>query len=228
MDVMATYPDGYFDLAVVDPPYGIGASRPSKKPNNPMQSNGKRLMVKDSGYTHKDWDDSVPDECYFYELLRVSKEQIIWGVNYFDFPLPGGRIVWNKLNEGSDQYDCEIAYKSMSKSCDLVHYLWRGMFQGEVVSKDPVVARRQIGNKSLNEKRIHPTQKPVKLYSWLYTEYAPSFPKIIDTHMGSMSSAIAAHLFGAAEFIGCEIDEEYFDNGVNRVRAETAQMQIPL
>lgn len=172
MEYMRGVPDKAFKLALVDPPYGLGADKPAKKPCVVKQRNGTYLRVEGAAYTHKDWDATTPDKVFFDEIRRVSENQIIWGANYFG--LAGGMIVWDKLNGGSDQYDCEIAYQSFDLRTSMVYYMWHGMFQGECCSSDYAKALRQQGNKQLNEQRIHPTQKPVALYAWLLKHYAES------------------------------------------------------
>ena len=225
MEYMATQPDNAFDLAIVDPEYGIGASRPSKKGDSVKQKNGKRIYVKSPTYEHKDWDDKAADNKYFDELFRVSKNQIIWGVNFYNYSFGCGRIVWDKLNDYSDQYDCEIAFNSINNRTDIVRYMWAGMMQGKSVSKSARLALVQQGNKKLNETRIHPTQKPRKLYRWLYQNYVEKGMKIIDTHLGSGSSAIEAHYFGC-DFVGMEIDKDYFKAAQARFKKETAQIAM--
>jgi hypothetical protein len=125
-----------------------------------------------------------PDRTYFEELIRVSENQIIFGCNYFDFPLIGGRIIWDKCNDGSDQSGAEIAYNSMSSKVEIFRFMWRGMMQGKSVMQGTIQQR----NKKLNEKRIHPTQKPVLLYAWIFSKYTKRGMKLIDTHTGSASS----------------------------------------
>lgn len=225
MGLMFRYPDKHFDLAIVDPEYGIGASKPSKKPNAIKQKNGTILKVKDSAYTHKDWDDKPASASYFKELKRVSKHQIIWGVNYYNFFLGPGRIVWNKINGDSDQFGCEIAYCSLNNRTDIVHYMWAGMFQGTYCGTDLSKALTQQGNKSLNEKRIHPTQKPVLLYKWLLDKYAKPGDKILDTHLGSGSIAIACHDYGF-NLTACELDKDYYEAAVERLRKHQAQLTM--
>jgi site-specific DNA-methyltransferase (adenine-specific) len=225
MELMKRYPDNYFELAIVDPPYGIDAGKQSVKPNKPKQKNGSTLNVKSKNYTQKNWDNKPADLKYFNELKRVSKHQIIWGVNYYSFNLTGGRIVWDKLNGESDQFDCEIAYNSINKRTDLIRYKWAGMFQGLSITKNILKANIQIGNKQLNEKRIHPTQKPVKLYEWLLMNYAKEGDKILDTHLGSGSIAIACHNL-KFDLTACELDKEYFDASIKRIDNHTAQQTI--
>lgn len=222
MEYMKGQTDNAFDLAIVDPPYGIGASKQSNKSKFVKQKNGSKIWVEDGGYQHKGWDDKPVDANYFNELKRVSKNQIIWGVNYYNYNFGCGRIVWDKLNDHSDQNDCEIAYCSLNKRLDIVRYLWSGFCQGLTIGGNSRQALEQIGNKSKNEKRIHPTQKPVKLYEWLLTNYAEKGQRILDTHLGSGSSAIAAHYFGC-DFVGCELDSDYFKAAKERFNEATAQ-----
>lgn len=213
LEYMRRLPDKTFQLAIADPPYGIGADKPAKKPNVVKQRNGSWLKVPHCGYTHKNWDARTPEQDFFSELRRVSENQIIWGANYFG--LAGGMIVWDKTNGGSDQYDCEIAYQSFDLRTSMVYYMWRGMFQGKSCSSDYAKANRQQGNKQLNEQRIHPTQKPVALYAWLLKNYAKTGDCIFDPMMGSQSSRIAAYKMGF-DYVGCELDAEYFQKGCER------------
>lgn len=217
LEYMRKLPDNYFDLAIADPPYGIGASRPSKKAERARQPDGSILKVPVTDFTKKDWDDAIPTQEFFDELRRVSRNQIVWGANYFG--LQGGMIVWDKVNGNSDQYDCEIAYQSFNKRTDLVHYMWNGMFQGKYCGRDIRQAAVQQGNKTLNEKRIHPTQKPVILYEWLLNNYAKKGDRIFDPMMGSQSSRIAAYRLGF-DYVGCELDKEYFEKGCARFNSE--------
>ena len=165
------------------------------------------------------WD--VPDSSYFEELTRVSKNQIIWGCNYFDYSFGAGRIVWDKCNDKTTFSDCEIAYCSLIDSVRIFRYMWNGMFQGKSIFEGTV----QQGNKKLNEKRIHPTQKPVVLYEWLLNRYAKSGDIILDTHVGSASSLIACHNTGH-KFVGFELDKYYYDLSKQRLDAEMAQMRL--
>ena len=217
LEYMRTLPDNYFQLAIADPPYGIGADNPTKKPVMVKQRNGSYLHVKPTEYNLKNWDSTIPDQAFFDELVRVSVNQIVWGANYFG--LRGGMLVWDKLNGDSDQYGCEIAFQSFDNRTDIVRYMWQGMFQGEVCSIDIVKANRQQGNKALNETRIHPTQKPVALYAWLLQHYAKPGDRIFDPMMGSQSSRIAAYKLGF-DYVGCELDKEYFDKGCERFDRE--------
>ena len=215
MHYLPKCPDNYFDLAIVDPQYGIGASKPSKKPETVLQKNGNRLRVESNKHKHKDWDlEKMPLE-YFTELKRVSKHQIIWGENYYGI-FAGGRIIWDKLNGESDQYDCEIAYCSINNRTDIIYYLWQGMFQGVYCGKNILKAMEQQGNKKENEERIHPTQKPIKLYKYLLREYAKRGDLILDTHVGSASSLVACKELGF-DYVGFEIDKEYFEQATKRL-----------
>jgi site-specific DNA-methyltransferase (adenine-specific) len=215
---MARYPDKFFDLAIVDPPYGIKEHGGKCRTSFVLQKNGSKRLVKDASYSKKNWDTSIPSEEYFQELFRVSTEQIIWGENHY--PSFGkGRIVWDKVNYGGDQSACEIAFYSGNERVDIVRYMWRGMMQGESISK----GMRKQGNVHLNEKRIHPTQKPIALYRWLLDKYGNGCEKILDTHMGSQSSRIAAYTLGFS-YWGWEIDREYFQAGCKRFNEETAQL----
>jgi site-specific DNA-methyltransferase (adenine-specific) len=188
--LMKKYPDKWFDLAVVDPPYGIGES------SNDNKSRSKLGKSKD--YGNKNWDDFAPNMEYFIELKRVSKEQIIWGANHFIENIPNSNsscwIVWDKQNGENDFADCELAYCSFKTAVRKICLRWNGMLQHDMKNK---------------EFRIHPTQKPVKLYDWIFSKYATEGMKILDTHLGSGSSRISANKAGLS-FVGCEIDEEYF------------------
>lgn len=225
MEYMKLLPDKSFDLAIIDCEYGIGASKPSKKPGLVKQKNGKILKVESPIYEHKEWDNKPADKTYFDELFRVSKHQIIWGCNYYNYPLTGGRIIWDKLNWYSDQMDAEIAYCSLNNRTDIVYYMWAGMMQGITPSKNPNEALIQQGNKNLNQKRIHPTEKPIKLYEWLLINYAKHGYKILDTHGGSMSHAIACHNLGY-ELTIIEKDNDYYTKAVERLEYHQRQKTL--
>jgi len=225
VQAMKQMPDNYFDLAIVDPEYGIGASKPSKKPNKAKQKSGAILNVKSNNYTHKDWDNKPAGSEYFKELMRVSEHQIIWGVNYYSEIMTGGRIVWDKLNGDTDQFGCEIAYCSLNNRTDIIRFLWSGMIQGASISKNVRKAMMQQSNKKLNEKRIHPTQKPVQLYKWLLDNYAAPDMKILDTHLGSASSILAMIDYGC-DWMAFETDEEYYDNALKRINGHIRKPKI--
>jgi len=189
MELMARYPDKYFDLAIVDPPYGID--------RNGMNM-GNSVFNKDD----KKWDNSIPTNEYFYELFRVSKNQIIWGGNYFPLPQSQYFAIWDKGETmyGRDFAECEFAWVKSGGT--------------------------RIYKKSPNQpERIHPTQKPVALYKWLLDKYAKPGDKILDTHLGSGSIAIACHDYGF-ELTACELDKEYFDKAMTRINNHVAQQKL--
>lgn len=182
VDFMKQVPDRHYDLAIVDPPYFSG---PEKRQY--YGSEVSTTKVERRKYEVMDtWE--VPGEEYFKELFRVSKQQIIWGCNYFKWSFTPGRIIWDKVNGKSSFSDCEIAFCSMHDSVRLFRYMWNGMMQGKSIKEGHL----QQGNKKLNEVRIHPTQKPVKLYQWIFCTYAKKGFKILETHRGSGSIGIAA------------------------------------
>ena len=209
---MKEYPNNFFDLAIVDPPYGIGVG--SMHYTNGVDRAGKGV-AKRRDYRHQEWD-FRPDEEYFKELLRISKKQIIWGGNYFSDMLPPSRsfIVWDKrcLDRLTNGFaDCEYAWAS--KGCGVARmfrYIWDGMLQNNMKDK---------------EDRIHPTQKPVALYEWILTNYAKPGDKILDTHAGSGSSLIACENLHF-KYVGFEIDKEYYDAACKRIADYTAQISM--
>jgi site-specific DNA-methyltransferase (adenine-specific) len=223
MVAMKDIPDKYFELAIVDPEYGRKQHGGINRSGYVKQANGTKLYVADGGYAKKDWDSKPADAQYFDELFRVSKNQIIWGVNYFGYKFGPGRIVWDKCNDGSDQSDCEIAYCSLIDTVRIFRYMWRGMFQGKGIDNGWI----QQGNKLLNEKRIHPTQKPVALYKWQLREFAHYGWKIIDTNSGSCSLEIACHDMGF-EYMAFEIDKDYYDAAMKRIEAHKAQLRMDI
>lgn len=222
MDGMKEFSDKYFDIAIVDPEQGRKEHGGKNRSGYVKQKNGSKIFVKDGQYINRGWDYEPAGKEYFDELIRVSKHQIILGVNYFDYPLTGGRIIWDKCNDGSDQSDAEIAYNSLTNRVDIFRYMWRGMFQGKSISEGTV----QQGNKKLNEKRIHPTQKPVNLYRWILQKYEiPKEWKVLDSHVGSASSLIAFDEAGL-QFVGFEKDEYMYRISSERYRQETAQIRL--
>ena len=223
MEYMKTIPDKFFDLVIADPPYGINVAKMAytQEENRPVkQKNGTVLRVKKLKYSHGGWDSKPPDIKYLKELKRISKNQIIWGINYMDFHLRGGRIVWNKMNGNNSFSDCEIAYCSLHERVRLFSYMWSGMFQGSTLN-----GTIMQGDKKLNENRIHPTQKPIQLYKWLLKNYAKQGDKIFDPNMGSQSSRIAAYDMGF-DYYGCELDKDYFEQGNKRF--ENFKLQLKL
>lgn len=199
MEYMKNIPDKFFNLAIVDPQYGIGEDGKSN------HSRGK--LAKAKQYTPKHWDNEPMSPQYFKELFRVSKNQIIWGANHFitrinkDSPC---WIVWDKDNGASDFADCELAFTSFPNAVRKFKYRWNGMLQENMKNK---------------EIRIHPTQKPVDLYAYLLKTFAKEGDKIFDSHLGSGSSRIAAYKLGF-DFYGCEIDKEYFASANERFKNE--------
>ena len=196
MELMARYPDKYFDLAIVDPPYGIGASEMT-------MGSGKNKKYKKG----KNWDNETPNEIYFNELFRVSKNQIIFGGNYFNLPLTKSWIFWDKgINGDCDFADGELAWTSFNKVLRIAPIRYKGFLGADL-------------------ERIHPTQKPVAIYKWLLDNYAKQGDKILDTHLGSGSIAIACHDYGF-DLTACELDKEYFDQAMKRLKLHQSQLKL--
>lgn len=214
MDGMREYPDKYFDIAIVDPPYFSGPENRGYYGRKESPIGVQRVYEKTD-----EWE--IPTTEYFKELIRISKHQIIWGINYFDYYLGSGRIIWDKVNGDSSFSDCEIAYCSMHDSVRLFRYMWNGMMQGKSISEGHI----QQGNKKLNEVRIHPTQKPVDLYKWLLMKYAKEGDKILDTHVGSASSLIACHDLGF-DVVGFEKDTAMFEKSSERLYVHRNQLKF--
>lgn len=206
MQGMKEFPDKYFDIAIVDPPYGIG--------ENGSKNYTRGKLAKAKNYkAFTGMDSTHPSENYFTELFRVSKNQIIWGANHFISKIPYDSscwIVWDKDNGESDFADCELAWTSFNTAVRRITYRWNGMIQQNMKCK---------------EKRIHPTQKPVALYEWILNRYAKAGDVILDTHVGSASSLIACHNTGH-KFVGFELDKYYYDLSKNRLDEEMAQMRL--
>lgn len=210
MEGMKNYPDKYFELAIVDPPYGINRAKTTGQQSGKMFGNAES---KRGVYSSKNWDASHASREYFYHLVRISKNQIIWGANNFIERFPYNSpawIVWDKENRSNDFGDCELAWTSFQKPIRKVAINWNGMWQYDMKNK---------------EERIHPTQKPIKLYKWLLKNYANPGDKILDTHLGSGSSRIAAYSMGF-DFTGYEIDKEYFDKQERRFNDFKMQLTI--
>ena len=205
MKLMGRYEDNHFDLAIVDPPYGIDVTN---------QSQGKGGGVaKKIEYKKTDWDKTAPDKKYFDTLIRVSKNQIIWGANHFISRIPYDSscwIVWDKDNGETDFADCELAWASFKTSVRRFKWKWAGMLQQNMKNK---------------ESRIHPTQKPVALYKWLLKNYAKEGDKILDTHLGSGSIAIACHDLGF-DLTACELDTDYYNAAIKRIEDHKKQLQL--
>ena len=202
MELMQAYPDKYFELAIVDPPYGIKAH----KEQGLGDTKTGRNMRKESKWKGGSWDDSPPDINYFAELFRVSKNQVIFGGNYFALPRSRCWLIWDKVQR-CDNADAELAWTSFKTSVRIFDY----------------PAQNLMG--FMNPLRFHPTEKPVALYRWILANYAKAGDKILDTHLGSMSHAIAAHYAGL-HLTGSELDPDYFAAGIERVKRETAQMDM--
>jgi site-specific DNA-methyltransferase (adenine-specific) len=202
---MAKYPDKFFDLAIVDPPYGIG--------EDGRNNHTRTKLAKAKDYrSNSRYDNNVPGPEYFSELRRVSKNQIIWGGNYFIHELDSTPcfIVWDKNNGDNDFADCELAWTSFETAVRRFKHTWNGMLQENMKDK---------------EERIHPNHKPLRLYKWLLTNYSKEGNKILDTHMGSQSSRIAAYQMGF-DYWGFEIDKDYFEAGNKRFKEQTMQLGI--
>lgn len=200
MVLMLRYPDKYFDLAIVDPPYGIDLANM----NMGLGNTPKASKAKNRKWIAKDWDSSIPSSEYFNELFRVSKNQIIWGGNYFNLGICNKFIIWDKeIPEGLSFSDCEYAWTSFNGANKIFRY-------------------SAYLNKS---EKFHPTQKPPKLYKWLLEKYAKQGDKILDTHLGSGSIAIACHDYDF-ELTACELDKEYFDKAIQRIKNHTAQIKM--
>lgn len=204
MDFMREFPDGHFELAIVDPPYGINAD----KKNSTLKKQSKKSASESKFYGSQQWDSNIPEDEYFVELSRVSKKQIIWGANYFG--LRGGMIFWDKQVTMPTYSSGELAFKSWENKVDFVSIKWHGMIQQDMKNK---------------ELRIHPTQKPIALYKWLLKNYAKPGDKILDTHLGSGSSRIAAHDMGF-DFYAAELDADYFAAQEERFQRHIKQGQL--
>jgi site-specific DNA-methyltransferase (adenine-specific) len=194
MELMREFPDKHFELAIVDPPYGLG-----KRTTDGGGTNSQIKFMQD--IRRSNWDDDIPNPDYFAELKRISQNQIIWGGNYFPLPPTRTVICWEKMVEIPTMSQIEMAWTSFDSPARII----------------------KINNTDRN--RFHPTQKPIALYRWLLANYAKQGDKILDTHLGSMSHAIAAHYSGV-HLTGCELDPDYFTAGIERVKRETAQMDM--
>ena len=200
MELMKRYPDNYFDLAIVDPPYGIDLANM----NMGIGKSKKASKAKNRKWKNKDWDKVTPTAEYFKELFRVSKVQFIWGGNYFELPPCKFYIIWDKeIPNGLSFADCEMCWTSLDKAPRIFRYS---------AYKD-------------KKTKFHPTQKPKKLYEWLLMNYAKGGDKILDTHLGSGSIAIACHNLGF-ELTACELDKDYYEASLKRFKQVTSQTQL--
>jgi site-specific DNA-methyltransferase (adenine-specific) len=213
MALMARYPDKHFDLAIVDPPYGIGADNEQNKAAlSRIKSNGKSKAGRGwKLYETTDWDKSIPSKEYFTELFRVSKNQIIWGGNYMTEFLPPsmGWLIWDKGQRDFSLADGELAWSSFKKALRIF-----------TMARGKALAENNGGGG-----RFHPTQKPVSLYKWILDKYAKPGDKILDTHLGSGSIAIACHDYGF-DLTACELDTEYFNKTMDRINNYTKQQKL--
>ena len=196
IQLMGRYEDNHFDLAIVDPPYGIGASEMT------MGSGKNKKYTKG-----KKWDNETPSQKYFDELFRVTKNQIIWGGNYFNLPLTKSWIFWDKgIYADCDFADGELAWSSFKKVLRIAQIRYKGFLGADL-------------------QRIHPTQKPIKLYKWLLKNYANEGDKILDTHLGSGSIAIACHDLGF-DLTACELDTDYYNAAMKRIEDHKKQLTL--
>lgn len=206
MELMKRYPDNYFDLAIVDPPYGIG--------EDGKKNHSRTKAAKAKKYIDKKWDNKTPDKEYFIELIRVCKNVIIWGANHFIQDIPNSNssswIIWDKQNGENDFADCEMAWTNHNTAVRKFQFRWAGMLQGDMKNK---------------EVRIHPTQKPAALYKWILDKYAKEGDKILDTNLGSGSIAIACHDYGF-ELTACELDTDYYNSAIKRITNHVGQQKL--
>jgi site-specific DNA-methyltransferase (adenine-specific) len=193
LEFMKQVPDNYFDLVLTDPPYGIGASNERFTPENETWVNKKKV-----GYVEKQWDEKVPEQEYFDEIIRISKNQIIWGANYFG--LKGGYIFWDKKETMPTYSKGELAWCSMINRVEKYEYLWSGY------------------KKAHQEKRTHPTQKPARLFELIITDYTEKGHKIFDPFMGSGTTAVACQSLGL-DWCGCELEADYVAIANKRLEA---------
>jgi len=198
LQALKGYADNHFDVAIVDPPYGIDVTKMT------LGNAKKKLKSKE-----KDWDNEVPSEAYFKELFRVSKNQLIWGGNYFDLPNSRFWIVWDKNNGESDFADGEMCWGSFDKPMRIKRVNWCGS-----------ACKHETG-----QNKIHPTQKPIALYRWILDRYTSEGDLILDTHLGSGSIAIACH-YMKRNLIGYEIDKDYYDAACKRFKEQTMQKAL--
>lgn len=209
MDALKDIPNKFFQLGIIDPPYGIGEDGHKNK--------SRGCIAKSTDFKPYIGNDALPPpESYFHELMRVTKNQIIWGANHFISRIPYDSpcwIVWDKQNGATDFADCELAWTSFKTATRKFTFTWSGMRQGDMKHK---------------EKRVHPNQKPVRLYEWLLTKYAkPEDGPILDTHFGSANCLIACHNLGF-DFLGFELDEYYYNVGKERLEDVRSQVRFNL
>ena len=206
MEFMKGVPDKYYELSIVDPPYGVGFS------DYERGSSGIKVKERYTKNGKKDWDKGIPTDEYFKQLFRVSKNQIIWGGNYFDLPPTQCFIFWYKQNPVPNFADGELAWTSFKKPAACIDYRYYGNLQGKSTVKDV---------------KIHPTQKPIELYDWLLNNYAKQGDEIFDSHVGSGSSRIACDKLGY-HFEGCELDIDYWKAQEKRYKDYKSQLTMQL
>ena len=207
MELMARYEDNYFDLAIVDPPYGIGFGEFNRTNKD---SSGNRYKA--NKYKQGDWDECIPKEDYFKELFRVTKNQIVWGGDYFPYLWRKGCkgfIFWHKGNPVPNFADGELAWTSFNKVAKMYDYRYYGNLEGNTSAKE----------------KYHPTQKPIALYEWLLMNYAKDGFRILDTHLGSGSIAIACHNLGY-DLTACELDKDYYNAAMKRINEHKSQIRL--
>ena len=205
MELMKDIPDKYFELAIVDPPYGIG--------EDGLKNHSRSVLSNTTKYIPKNWDRETVSAEYISELFRVSKNQIIFGANHFISIIPINSpawIVWDKQNGDNDFADCELAWTSFKTAVRKFEFRWQGMLQGDMKNK---------------EVRIHPTQKPVALYKWLLKNYANLGDKILDTHSGSGTTAMACVDMGF-DYVCIEKDEYYYEASLKRINKELIKLKL--
>lgn len=233
-----------FDLSIDDPPYGIGESSKNHNSRNTpvVQKNGEKLKIKSSNYLQSDWDQQTPEEEYFDYIKKIAKNNIVFGANYFKSLIgkpqkpprrneyekflqdnPVGWIIWDKMNGTNDFSDCEIIYTTFDFPSHIIYFMWNGMMQGTYCGPDYDKAKIQQGNKKLNEKRIHPTQKPIPVYDYLFDNYSGPNQTVVDHFVGSGSSRISAHR-NQINYVGFESNKSHYLDQEKRFKVE---LQLP-
>ncbi len=210
---LPSYPDKHFDWCIADPNYGIKEHGGKKRSGWAKQPNGSKLWVNDGGYEKKQWDEKPCSPRVLNEIMRVSKNQIIFGINYLKWTPPScGRIVWDKVNEGTDQSDCEIAFCSAHETVRIFRFMWSGFCQGSSAKSGTV----QKGDKSKNQDRFHPTEKPYEFYRWAAAKYLKVGDTICDPFVGSASSLVVFEELGF-DYVAFETDKDYYRDSTARL-----------
>lgn len=231
-----------FDLAVVDGPYGIGESGKNHKSRGKIvKKTGKRIRrAPSNNYERKNWDNAPISDSDIIRITNISDNWIFWGANYFQYfgtPFkaprreefdqfikdhPTGWIIWDKCNGKNDFSDCELAFTSFDRPTVIFKFMWAGMRQGKSITEGHIMQ----GNKSKDEKRCHPTQKPIIIYDWTYLQYLPNGGTVLDPYLGSGSSRISADKRGNIHFYGCETEIEYFELHQSRWENHKSQLNL--